>query len=352
MPLARLQRRLDDPYPVEFPARQVRVDVVRCGDVGRFLVIVELVGIVWNDHLLLADQFEVEAVHGTGEHPGIVIGRATGRTWIRCVISNVRRQFHPALPGQILPSATGLLQWVDGILQQDRFTGATGRPLVVELGLEEDIALIGRRGTGRVVQRIFEVDVAGGSQARVPGRVDVPRVELGIDGMPLVAQQVIPHGFIAIVGDRERHARQGILQSDSTLEGFGADGIFRSVVQQSLRQGHGTVGRIDIDSKRREALEQFLGRDGQLVCKLRGIFPGDHHPRLFRLEGVGTHGAALLKRSGWCGQPAGVGRDTAVGVTRLLGTDAGQGDTEPGRLIRGYGRMGGAGDGQRQGGGQ
>ncbi|MNE82679.1 hypothetical protein D3C80_1794220 [compost metagenome] len=76
--LARLQRRLDDPDAVQLPTHQIRVDVVRRGDVGRFLVVVQLVGVVRNVHLLLADQFEVEAVQRTVEHPAIIVGRATG----------------------------------------------------------------------------------------------------------------------------------------------------------------------------------------------------------------------------------------------------------------------------------
>ncbi|MNR24922.1 hypothetical protein D3C85_1420390 [compost metagenome] len=97
--LARLQGRLDDPDPVQLPTHQVGVDVVRRGDVGRLLVVVQLVGVVRNIHFLLANQFEIKAVHGTGEDPGIVIGRAAGRTRVRCVIGNVRRQLHPALSG-------------------------------------------------------------------------------------------------------------------------------------------------------------------------------------------------------------------------------------------------------------
>ncbi|MCY1186923.1 hypothetical protein D9M73_278400 [compost metagenome] len=78
MALARLQRRLDDPDAVQLPTHQIRVDVVRRGDVGRFLVVVQLVGVVGDVHLLLAQQLEVVTVKRTVEHPAIIVGRATG----------------------------------------------------------------------------------------------------------------------------------------------------------------------------------------------------------------------------------------------------------------------------------
>ena len=170
--------------------------------------------------------------------------------------------------------------------------------------------------------------------------------------MPLIAQQVVPHGFIAIVGDREWHARQGILQRYSALERLGPHGILRRVVEQPLRQGHGAMGREDVDAKGRITLEQFLGRSGQLARILGRILAGDHHPRRIAGERVGAHRTALLIAGRWRGQPTGVGRDAAVGVTGFLGTDAGQGGAEFRRQVGGYGRLCAAGDGQRQSAGQ
>ena len=66
--LARLQRRLDDPDAMQLPAHHVGIHVLRRGDVGRLRAVGELVVAVRNDHLLLADELEVEAVHRAVEH--------------------------------------------------------------------------------------------------------------------------------------------------------------------------------------------------------------------------------------------------------------------------------------------
>ncbi|MNQ93290.1 hypothetical protein D3C85_1087490 [compost metagenome] len=170
--------------------------------------------------------------------------------------------------------------------------------------------------------------------------------------MSLVTQQVVPHGFIAIVRDRERHARQGIFQGYAPLEGLGTHRVPGSVVEQPLWQRHGAMGREDIHTEAGVALEQLLGDNGQFVGMRGGVLAVNHQARRFTGERIGAHRAALLVAGRWRGQAAAVGRDAAVGVAGLFGTDAGQGGTELGGLVWRYGRMGSTGHGQHQGGGQ
>ncbi|MCY1532577.1 hypothetical protein D9M68_678600 [compost metagenome] len=262
---------------MQFPAHQVGVDVARRDDFGRLVVVTQLVGVVRDVHLLLADQLEVVPVHCAVEHEGIVVGRASRCARIGRVVRKIRRQLDPALPRQVLPAATRLLQRVDRVLQQNRFTGTAGRPGVLQLDLVEDLARRNRTGWAlRRIQRVFDEEGAGSAQRSHTGRVDVPGVVLVTHAYPLIAQEVVPHGFVAIARNRERHPWQRVLQRQTAFAGLRAHGVLRRVLQHALRHGHGTVGRVHVHTVGRVALEQLLGRGGQLAGVLGGILAIDH----------------------------------------------------------------------------
>ncbi|MCY1363161.1 hypothetical protein D9M69_499090 [compost metagenome] len=165
---ARLQSGFHDPHAVQLPAHQIRVDVVRRGDVGRFFVVVQLVGVVRNVHFLLADQLEVEAVHRPVEHPGVVVGGAAGGTGVRRFVGDIRGELHPALTRQVLPAATGLLQRVYRVDEQDGLARAACRTLVVKLGLEVQVLGLGRNVVALgSEQGVFQIGVTGGRQGRL-----------------------------------------------------------------------------------------------------------------------------------------------------------------------------------------
>ncbi len=124
--------------------------MVGLGDVGHVLVVDDLVGVVGNDHFLLADQLEVEAVQCAIEYPSVVIGRGASRTRVRRIVSDVRRQLDAALAWQILPHAARLRQRIDSVEHHQAFASAAGWRQIGQLGAEEYVGLLGSVGLLRV----------------------------------------------------------------------------------------------------------------------------------------------------------------------------------------------------------
>ena len=86
--------------------------MVRFGNVGRSGEVAQLVVAIGNVHLLLADQLEIEPIHGPVEYGRVVIGRCTRGAGVRGVVRNVRGELDTTLAGQVLPCAPPLLQRV------------------------------------------------------------------------------------------------------------------------------------------------------------------------------------------------------------------------------------------------
>ncbi|MNO81737.1 hypothetical protein D3C76_729900 [compost metagenome] len=297
----------------------------------RVLHVGQFVGVVGHDHFLLAHQLPVVAVQRTVEDEHVVIGAGAGGARVRRVVGQARRQLHAALTGQVLPGLARYFHGIGGVLQHDRLTSAASRAGVVQLHLVIHVGIAD--GLVQVfVDRVVDERLAGGGQGRHACGVDVPGVVLGVDGHALVTQQVVPHRLGAVLRHRERYARQHVLDGQATVLGLGAGGVLHAVVQHALRQGHGAVGRIDIDAEGREALGQFHRGGAEHVLVLIDVLAVDHDHRLLAGEGIGTHAVARLEAGRRSGQAAVVGGNRAVGICSLVGADLGEAGTQLGRF--------------------
>ncbi|MCY1410072.1 hypothetical protein D9M71_254350 [compost metagenome] len=152
--------------------------------------------------------------------------------------------------------------------------------------------------------------------------------------------------------NRERHARQYVVDGQATFEGLGTGGILAAVVQHGLGHYRGTVGRVDIDAVGGKTLGQFHGGGSEHAFVLVDILAIDDQKRLFAGEGIGTYGVAGLEAGGRGGQATAVGWNGTVGVGGLLGADLGQATAQFGSFLLGYSSLRLGGKHHGQGGGQ
>ncbi|MCY1442872.1 hypothetical protein D9M71_592600 [compost metagenome] len=141
-----------------------------------------------------------------------------------------------------------------------------------------------------------------------------------------VAQETVPHHFVAGLGYRERQPleRQTVLRCAGdpvalrlALEAGGAN-VLPGVFQIPLRVLHGSARRVDVDAVGRKALEHFQRTRRQQFGVLGGVLRGHCIQRL-----VGRERVLIALRAGRSlkGQPAFIGGDRAVGVGAGLGTE-------------------------------
>ncbi len=99
----------DHPDAVQLIAREVLVDVAGLEDIGVLVGrIRELVRVVRDVHLALAQQLPLVAVRGAVVHAEVIVGaQAVGRG-ARIVVAHVGRQAHAALAGVVGPRAARL----------------------------------------------------------------------------------------------------------------------------------------------------------------------------------------------------------------------------------------------------
>ncbi|MNQ80573.1 hypothetical protein D3C85_955600 [compost metagenome] len=139
--------------------------------------------------------------------------------------------------------------------------------------------------------------------------------------------------------DRERHARQNVVDGQPALKGLGATGIFPAVVEDGLGQCHGAVGRVDIDAVSGKALGQLNRSGGEHALVLVDVLAIDHQQWLFTGVRVRAHAVARLEACRGGGQAAAVGWNRAVAVTGLFRAQQGQAGTQFGRLLFRYGSL-------------
>ncbi|MNS57344.1 hypothetical protein D3C72_902270 [compost metagenome] len=279
----------------------------------RILHVGQLVGVVRHDHFLLADQFPVVAIQRTVEHEHVIVGARTGGTRVRRVVGQARRQLDSTLPRQVLPGATRLLQRVGGVLEHDRLTGAARRAGVRQLHLVVHVGAADRLREV-FIDRVGDVRLPGGRQAWNARGVNVPGVVLGTDADALVAQQEVPHRFIARLRNREWNARQHVVDGQATFQGLGAAGVLHAVIQNRLRQRNGAVRREHVDTERRETLGQFYRGRREHALVLIDVLAVDHQYRLFTGKRVRAHAVAGLEAGRRGGQATVVGRNGTISV--------------------------------------
>ncbi|MNC60661.1 hypothetical protein D3C75_1105560 [compost metagenome] len=118
MAFAFLQRTFDDPYAMQLPAVEVRVDDAVPDQFVNGSIEFP-VGVVRDVHFFLAYQFEIVAIKLTGETVGFVIvdGAAVGGNWR--VISKLRSQPCTALSGGVNPAEQPRRVIVQRVVLQD-----------------------------------------------------------------------------------------------------------------------------------------------------------------------------------------------------------------------------------------
>ncbi|MNH14477.1 hypothetical protein D3C79_740690 [compost metagenome] len=120
----RLQRRLHDPYPVQFVAGRCRVDVAWLDQVGiAQLGRCQAVTVVRHVQCLLAQQLPVIPVRRAIEHVAAVGGPQAGGAWAGGVIGDVRRPPYPPLTGTVHPGQARLGDLVQCLVHHHRITG-------------------------------------------------------------------------------------------------------------------------------------------------------------------------------------------------------------------------------------
>ncbi|MCY1303013.1 hypothetical protein D9M70_527010 [compost metagenome] len=129
----------------------------------------------------------------------------------------------------------------------------------------------------------------------------------------------------------------------------GLAGVLPGVVEDVLRVPGGAMGRVHVDTERRVLLHQGLGPLGELVGVAGHVLGVDRQQRLLTGERVDVLAAAGLVAGRRGFQPAGVGRDAAVGVAGFFGAGVGQAVAQL-REVRGGLQAGGrdGGDAGRQ----
>ena len=212
--LTRLERTFHDPHPVQLPPHVLGIDVVGGQRGLQVLGVHELVAVIRDVHLLLADELPVEAVQRAVEHESVGIGRRSRGAGVRRVVRQVGRELHAALPRQVLPGAARLRDGVHRVDRHQRFAGAAGRARVVELQLEVRIRFLGDGVRSlRVVDRELVGEVARGGHRGHAGGIHVPVLVLLVVRRPSIDGEMVPHRFGAGLRDRERNARQHALDA-------------------------------------------------------------------------------------------------------------------------------------------
>ncbi|MNO93330.1 hypothetical protein D3C76_849290 [compost metagenome] len=135
---------------------------------------------------------------------------------------------------------------------------------------------------------------------------------------------MVEHHFDAGLGNRERHAGVGALQRLVVVGQRGAGGVLKRIVLHELRIAYSAMRRINVDAETRQLLDQCLGAFRELVAVGVHVTGVDRELRFFIGEGIGTNALGLVETGGRGFQPAGIGRNGAIGITGHLGTHGGQ----------------------------
>ncbi|MCY1507191.1 hypothetical protein D9M68_414590 [compost metagenome] len=324
---------------MQFVAAQVLVDVAGLDDI-RVLQLrrPQLVVVVRDVHFLLADQLPVVAIGRAVVQVGVVGGTHAVGGGARAVIGDLRGTAHATLAGVVGPGQARLLDLVDGLVDQRHGTGQARRRHDFLLHVEQVVGRLLRVEVGHVLRE-------GRGLAHLHGRERAAglRSHLGDDAIEVAAAetgQVVPHHFDAALRNREgvEAGLLEVLQAVAVVHALGRHRALLRRVIDGLRGGGAAAGRIDRDLVGiRIALEHGQLAFGQLVLVPGDVGGSDGEQRLVGSERI-AHEAIGIDRSGVRLQPAGPGRDAAVGIARLFGAQRRQAGAQPGRLVRRNGR--------------
>ena len=341
-----LERGVDHPYTMQFVASEVRVDVSGLQHVLDLVVGAgDLVAVVRDVHLLLANQLPVVAIGGAVVHAEVVVGpqRVGGGAWI--VIRHARRQTHAPLAGVVGPGLARVLDLVGVVVDQQDAAGQTGRILhdlqevqqTFGVALFRLALLVAVEEVVLVIEAHQVVVTAGGDGGLRPGR--------GV-GITVVGGEVIPDGFQAVLRNREWRAAGGAFEAVAVFHQIHLGGVGLGFVIEALRHRGAAMRREHAHLPVRIALEHRDLARRQVLLVLRQVGLADRELGLF--AGVGVRiGAAGLETRLHLGEASIPGGNRAVGIAGLLGADRRQAGAELGGLVGGHGGVGAAGSQQQ-----
>ncbi|MNP02783.1 hypothetical protein D3C76_946450 [compost metagenome] len=173
------------------------------------------------------------------------------------------------------------------------------------------------------------------------GAIDLRR---GLGGLAqhvaaAIAVVVVPVHLDAVLRNREWVVAglRKVAQAVAIVDQLGRDRTFFRKVVDLLGRGARTLGLVHRDPVAvGVALEHGHLARGQLVLVLRGIGRGNHELWLVAGKRIAQKAVIQWRRTGL--EPAGPGRDAAVGVAGFLGAQWRQGGAQLGRFLFRYSR--------------
>ncbi|MCY1506934.1 hypothetical protein D9M68_411940 [compost metagenome] len=206
----------------------------------------------------------------------------------------------------------------DPLLEVEQHVARLGRVVVGQVGAEGELVL-------EVHQRVAAAGLRGGLG------------DQAAHAAAAIAGDVVPDDFQAVLRDRERVGGIEVLQAVAALHQLGGGGVLLRRGDHRVRRAGAAVGLVHRNLVAvRIALEHRQLAGGQLVLVLVDVLRGDGEQRLLAGERVGeealaVHGSRILR------QAAVPGRDAAIGVAGLLGTQRRQGGAQLLRFAGGNG---------------
>ncbi|MNN18901.1 hypothetical protein D3C81_1321210 [compost metagenome] len=334
MPLPRFERGLYMPDTMQLITRQVLVDVPRFDDV----VVLEfrrlqLVVVVGDVHLLLANQLPVIAVRRAVHHVGVIGGAHAVRAIARAVVGHLRCTPHPALAGVVDPGQAGFLDLIDGFVDQHHAAGQTRRCGDFLLVVVKDVIALPLLDVVHQLRKSQGIVVFNNRVGAVGLRCRLGRLARHVAAT--VAIGVVPVDFNATFRDREWVvAGLGkMLQAVAIRRQLSSHRTFFGNVVDVLRRGRCTLGLVHRNLVAvRVALEQGQLARGEFVLVLLGVGGGNHQQRFVIGEWI-TEKAVVQRRSAGL-EATGPGRNATVGIGLFLGPQRGQGSAQLGSLLR------------------
>jgi len=287
---------------------------------GRFDSEVPLVGVVGDVHLLASYQLEIEAILLAGKHLQLVEQGNAALARYRRVIGELRRQLDATHAGRIAPGPSRFGLRIEVVGKNDQLSG-TARGIGVHrpyAGIHRGVAV----GLVNLVVRHFLEGHRLGGFGDTAVAVHHPAVGRGrrrIARADLVAQLLVPHGFIAGLRNRKRQAATADRIDSQTIILCGATGsIAHRRIEDFLRIGGGAVTRIDIHVPGiRVFFHQGFLPFAELVGVLLDIARIDAEQGLFVLERIDPEAAIGFVSGRASAQPTLVRWNAAFGIAGL-----------------------------------
>src|SRR5690554_1126916 len=268
------------PHAVQLIASQILIDVACLDDlIVAETAINQLVGVVRNVHLFLANQFPVVTVRSAVEHVKVIGRTHAVSRGTRTIVSDLRGSTNATLAGVVDPGTTGLCNLVNGFVYQQHVTGQTCRRGNGLLEVEQHVVVL----TFRVVR---EVGVPGqlilefyNGVVTAGRRGDLPHVPL--DGATTITGNVVPDRFKAVLWNRKRCSTFIVTQTVAILDQLHLGRVLYGLIHNFLWIGRRTMGLVNRNFVTRVLTNHRYLAWRKLVCVLINVALINHKLRSF-----------------------------------------------------------------------